>query len=958
MFNFRSLLFLFALFGLSWILIRLSGDIHDNPGPKKDFTVLYANIRGLSTNLNHLKAFSTTCDIVLCSETIVSGRRHNSEILLPNFNKPWHIRRDDQPRARGMCVYVRSGFAASRQKDIECGCHEIMVVRVCSRHNNYYIFSCYRNPDLDSSIFECLKASMTLLQERDRKACFIVVGDFNVHHREWLNSRSPTDRHGIAALDFVNETGCTQLVAEPTHISGNCLDLLITDVPGVCSVSVGSQIGSSDHFAVSTKVQLNSPIPDYTTTKRIHLMSRVNWESVSNAVSSIDWKPIFDDHSPADKLNEIVGGIISRFIPTKSIKIRSKDRPWFTEECRAAFNRKQTAFRRWTRRRTPENWEVYKRMRNIATIVFDHAESSYNSQVRERLSSSRNAHSWWQRLKYSVFGSVDSLTPIKKPDGSITYAAAEKAKILSDYFSSKMSRTDIVIPHSCNPLPKLNSIAFRSSELLKILQNLDEHGSVDCNGMLPSFFKRFSNLFAPKLAVIYRKLVQLGNFPACWKIASVTPIPKEGSSCQPKDFRPISITPILSKVFERLLCSRLKAYIEAEGILPKTQFGYRSGLGTNDALLTLSTDVQRALNNGMEVRAVAIDFSAAFDRVNHRGIIFNLQNIGVGGNFLSICRSFLTGRRQFVSVDGCRSSTSDVYSGVPQGSVLGPLLFTLYTSSMFAGLKCLNIAYADDTTIYVVIPKPADRASSCKKLQDDLVFIHEWCMQWGMQLNPSKTKCMIFSRSRTIYPEHPELTLGDTAIEKVEFLKLLGVTFDAKLTYERHLRNITSKVSQKIGILRKCWRVYQDNSLILKCFYAFILPFFEYCSSVWMSAAPTHINMLQRVYLSASFIAGTRLSLDHRRRVAALCIFFKIYNSPSHPMHSRLPPPVHIVRRTRRAQRMNSRALASALSPNTLQFNRSFLPSVIETWNTLPQNLVDAPSMDNFKRSVNRHLLA
>ena len=179
----------------------------------------------------------------------------------------------------------------------------------------------------------------------------------------------------------------------------------------------------------------------------------------------------------------------------------------------------------------------------------------------------------------------------------------------------------------------------------------------------------------------------------------------------------------------------------------------------------------------------------------------------------------------------------------------------------------------------------------------------------------------------------------------------------AKLTYEQHLRDITARISQKIGILRKCWRVYQDDSLINKCFFAFILPYFEYCSSVWMSAAPTHINMLQRVFMSARFIAGTQLSLDHRRQVASLCIFFKIYNNPAHPMHSRLPPPANNARRTRRERRMNSCALASVLSPNTLQFNRSFLPTVIELWNTLPQSSVDALSMNIFKRSVNRHLL-
>ena len=948
---------LVALVGLAWIL-RLSGDIHSNPGPKRDVRILYTNIRGLHMNRHELKAASAKFDIVLCAETIVSDYRHNSELLLPHFNKPWLIRRGSQPRARGMSVYIRSGFTASRQKEFECGCHEVMVVRVCSKHNNIYVFSVYRNPDLDDSIFDCLKESMARVQERDPKSCFIFVGDVNVHHREWLQSRSSTDSHGIAALNFTNETGCEQLVTQPTHISGNRLDLFITDVPGICRVSVEPQIGSSDHFSVAARVTLNSPLPDFTVSKRVHLMSRVNWEAVEEAITSITWPDILQNNSPVDRLNSILSDIISRFIPSKIIKFRSRDRPWFSEACRAAYQRKQEAFHRWARHRTPDHWEEYRRARNYASRTCNLAENEYNIHIREKLASSSNSHAWWRNLKAAIFGVGEPSTPIKKPDGSLTFAADEKARLLSDHFNSKMSRGDIVIPAGCHPEPKLTSIAFRSSELKKILANLDAHGGVDPNGLFPSFFKRFSCIFAPKLAVIFRKIIHSGVFPDCWKIASITPIPKEGASCNAKDYRPISITPILSKVFEKLLARKLNCFLEAEGILPSTQFGYRKRLGTTDALLTFSHDIQAALRDGMEVRAVAIDFSAAFDKVNHKGIAHNLQNIGVGGKFLDLCRSFLSSRRQFVSVDGCASPTSPVYSGVPQGSVLGPIFFLLYTSSLLAGLSCCNVAYADDTTIYVVIPKPADRADLAQKLKSDLEFIKEWCIQWGMELNPSKTKSIVFSRSRTLVPDHPDIVLDDTTIENVEMLRLLGVIFDSKLTYECHISTVTRTVSQKLGILRKGWQTYRDDAIVLKSFYSFILPFFEYASPVWMSAAPCHLQQLQRVFNAAKFITPIGISLDHWRDVASACLLYKILGNAGHPMNSRLPGPANRIRRTRRANLMNSRAFASALTPHSVQFNRTFVPYLIEMWNFFPQEVVDASNVVSFKRLVNKHLLS
>ena len=276
---------------------------------------------------------------------------------------------------------------------------------------------------------------------------------------------------------------------------------------------------------------------------------------------------------------------------------------------------------------------------------------------------------------------------------------------------------------------------------------------------------------------------------------------------------------------------------------------------------------------------------------------------------------------------------------------------------MFNGLSCSNVAYADDATIYIIVPKPADRLTAATCLSKDLLHIKTWCAQWGMDLNPSKTKSMIFSRSRTALPQHPDLYLGDSLIEDAAKLKLLGILFDPKLTFELHVKAVTKLVSQKLGIMRKCWQSYRDNSVVLKCFYSYILPFFEYCSVVWLSAAPTHLHSFERVFASARFIAPSNIKLDHRRNVAGCCLLFKILGNPDHPMHSRLPRPADHARRTRRAERMNNRARMSALSRNSSQFNRSFLPHIIEIWNFLPQAVVDSPNVDHFKRLVNRHLL-
>ena len=943
---------------LSGILLLLSGDIETNPGPthRKFCNILYSNIRGLYGNLRELSIASTKFDLICCSETLVSDRRHISELLLPNFNKPLLLLRNSLPRAQGLCIYTRAGFSAARFNKYECGCHEFMVVRVCSRFNNFYIFSMYRNPNSDDSIYECLLNSYISIQEEDRKACFIFMGDLNAHHRNWLNSVSPTNQHGIAALDFSDTTGCEQVVTGATHTSGNLLDLLLTDVGGVVEVQTTAPVGSSDHRGLACKIQLDFPIPDFTITREVVIKSRINWDGIDRAFDSIVWRDIYSAPCPVSALNSCLLDMKRRFVPMKTLRARSNDKAWFNDQCRQAYRDKHTAYNLWSNNRSRLCWENYVEMRNIANNVYNEAESQYNAHLKEVLTGTTQPHAWWAALKSSLFGIEPSIPPLVKPDGSVTYKPLDKACILADSFNSKQNREDIQLPLSCHPLPSFNSFAFRSSEIRYLLSNLDEYGGTDPNGLFPLLLKRLSSKLAPKLSVILRKLKRQGSFSNCWRSGNITPIPKGlTSSPSPNDYRPISITPILSKIFERLLAKRLALYLKP--YLPETQFGFRKGLGTSDALLLLVHELQSALDQNYESRLVSLDFTAAFDTVNHKGLIFKMKSVGIGGRVLNILTDFLTDRQQRVVVDGSFSPFSRVYSGVPQGSVLGPLLFILYTSDMWFDITNKMLAYADDTSLYAQVPSPAMRQGVAASLAEDLDKIQSWCLQWGMKLNPSKSKELIVSRSRTHLPEHPNLSINGALIDQADQLKLLGVTLDSKLTFEAHLRNVSRSISQKLGILRKSKKIYKDDSILRKCFFSFTLPHFEYCSAVWSSAADCHLRLLDRAFNSVKFLL-TELDLDigHRRDVGALCILYKVVNDVDHPLYKFLPNFYQPVRMTRYSESVNSLAF-EIVRHSTSQFSRSFFPHACRLWNTLPTDVVTAPTLDKFKRLANTFLL-
>ena len=250
-----------------------------------------------------------------------------------------------------------------------------------------------------------------------------------------------------------------------------------------------------------------------------------------------------------------------------------------------------------------------------------------------------------------------------------------------------------------------------------------------------------------------------------------------------------------------------------------------------------------------------IDFSAAFDRVNHLGILYKLCPVFIGGSVLSILTQFASNRSQHVMVDGCQSKLVNIVSGVQQGSELTPVLFLLYTSELFSILENKLIGYADDSTLLAVVPSPGIRVAVAESLICDLGRVSELCDLWGMKLNVSKTKTRVVSRSLTMHPQSPVLTIGRTVLKEYNDLVILGVTFNSKMTIKKHLRSVSRAASQRLGILRNSWRVFHDRSLLGRCFQGFVLPVFEYRSAVWCSAAD-HLKLLDHAVSGARFLTG------------------------------------------------------------------------------------------------------
>ena len=274
----------------------------------------------------------------------------------------------------------------------------------------------------------------------------------------------------------------------------------------------------------------------------------------------------------------------------------------------------------------------------------------------------------------------------------------------------------------------------------------------------------------------------------------------------------------------------------------------------------------------------------------------------------------------------------------------------MYTHDMWFRLENMLVSYADDATLLARIPSSNMRSDVTVSFNRYLSKISTRCNLWGMRLNPNKTQSMIVSRSRTVFPPHPDLLVGSTSLNSCEFFKILGVTFDSKFTFERHIRSISSLDAQKIGLLRKSFRIFGDHDVLLRCFNSFILPCLEYCSPVWSFAVDSHLKLLDKNLRACKFIIpNLTISLQHRRFISYCVCFTRIFTIL--PILSILNFPTCST---------PGESLEVSFSPMTFhisQYSRCFIPATTKLWNELPSMIVEATELQKFKIGTNAFIL-
>ena len=349
-----------------------------------------------------------------------------------------------------------------------------------------------------------------------------------------------------------------------------------------------------------------------------------------------------------------------------------------------------------------------------------------------------------QKSYWKIFNKV--LNKCKSPkippllvDNKYLINAKLKADEFIKFFSNQckpLQNTSALPPLSYLTNVRLDSIPFSEDDVCLLIRNIDKNKASGPDGLSA---RMCDDSIVLPLTLIFRNILSSGVYPDAWKQANITPIHKKGSKQAVSNYRPISLLPICGKIFERVVFKYLYNYFLSNNLITKKQSGFRPGDSTINQLLNLVDDIHKSFDHrkSYEVRAVFLDIAKAFDKVWHKGLIFKLQQNGISGSLLSLMENYLSNRKQRVVLNGSESNFYPIEAGVPQGSVLGPLLFLIYINDLEKNIKSEVKFFADDTMLFSIVHNPLISAFD---LNHDLQMISNWAYQWKMSFNPQQDK--------------------------------------------------------------------------------------------------------------------------------------------------------------------------------------------------------------------------
>ena len=510
---------------------------------------------------------------------------------------------------------------------------------------------------------------------------------------------------------------------------------------------------------------------------------------------------------------------------------------------------------------------------------------------------------------------------------------------------------------------QLETVKITLEDVRAKLKALDKSKSVGCDSVHPHVLKECSMSLSYPLYLVFKKTLETGILPDIWKKANVTPLFKKGSKLKASNYRPVSLTSIPCKILERLIADCILDHLLKNNLLAKEQHGFLKGKSCTTNLLEYLDILTDAIHNGIPVDVLYTDFKKAFDSVSIKKLLSKLLASGISGILLKWIECFLSNRKQRVVMGDCVTDWIDVLSGVPQGSVLGPILFLIFINDLPERLINDCRLYADDNKIIA----PISSQSDSKVFQNDIKLLDEWSIQWKLGLNFEKCKIMHFGTNNKEYPYFMNNNNELMEIEKSTLEKDLGVFISSDLKWAKQVKYAAGKANSMLSLLNNTFK-YKDKALMKTLYCTYVRPNLEFAIQAWNPYYNKDINELEKVQRRATKLIPELRHLDYQHRLKALDLTtlevrrlrgdliqqFKISKGLEIIELKQAQYPAHSIGTSGPASniRGNKHRLQSELVKNCMKRQNFFTNRVVEGWNSLPSEIVESSSINSFKSKL------
>lgn len=904
----------------------------------RGFKVCHLNAQSLIKKIDEFRDLfeGSGVDAVCVSETWF--RNFNDKTCSTKGYKVFRVDRQDRIGG-GVAIYLRETlktkiiYCSSPNSAFECLCLEILS------NNEKLILGVIYRP---YSYIDLSPLSSFLEEYSVNFQNIILCGDFNsnlLHDDSLVNSMRAFN------LRAVN-------ISNPTHFSRSSNTLLdvffVSDNNKVLLYDQLSVPGFSRHDLIflSYDYALCRPRKVY----QYRDFNNIDYSALQTDIQGIDWQRIYYLMSPdeqVDFLQNNLNCLLNLHVPLKTKESSYKNNPWFNNEIRQAIYQRNLVYDRWKRFRIADDRQEYRRLRNICVALIGNAKKRWNVS---HLSLSQNGRKLWKNLRDIGIGNkfhsdveVDCNDMNRKFVSSVPQPSSNNVsrslQISQSLFSIR--NTDGLFNFSrVSPEDVVESFLSIKSK------------AVGLDDLHPTFLNAILPVILPFVTHLINTILTKSLFPSQWKVSKVIPIPKNND-----EFRPISILPFISKVAERLMHRQITTYLRNSDFLSPKQYGFRANHSSTSAIIDVVEQTRKALDENKVTFLVLLDYSKAFDTIDHSIMCSKLlRRFNFGTEAVQLLYSYLTGRRQAVAAGGCVSELLSLERGVPQGSILGPLLFSAYINDLPLILShCETRMFADD--VQLIKHCHLGLIEDCvESINTELKTIFEWSSNNGLLLNPNKTKCLVISKTLLDLSYFPVLELNGTPVEYVDKAKNLGVYFNRTLTWNDHINAVVGK---SYGVLRnlsvsKKFIPLNTRKMLVK---SLVVPILTYGCEVYCNSDAASTRKLNVVFNNAiRYIYGLGrychisnysknlfgVTFENYLKIKTLTSLFNI-------IQTQKPPYLfHQIRFS------NSHRNEQLLIPrfSCLTSERQFFINGIRLWNALPREIRRTELLVVFKRSL------